>query len=177
MKALTNRWFMGVVTILFCFQFATAQTYKDTETNEDKVISNEDVSRQVLSSLGIGTSQNVRNSTVQGNSVFLRQIGDFNTVSVNVQTNASEISLIQNGDSNDISLDYLANTAVTDLVQNGDNNRITDFVNDLNADVSLDLIQDGDNLNFERNGANNLTKSLQFKQTEASPTLIIRSYF
>ena len=177
MKTANNKWYLGIVAILLCFQVSISQTYTNTETNEDKVVSNENISRQVLSSLGIGTATNVRNSTVQGNSVFLRQIGDFNTVSVQVQTNASEISLFQNGDSNDISLDYVANTAITDLVQNGNNNRISDFINDANADVSLDLIQDGDNLNFQRDGANSLTKSLKFKQTEASPTLIIRSYF
>ena len=177
MKTANKKWYLGIVAILLCFQVSISQTYTNTETNEDKVVSNENISRQVLSSLGIGTATNVRNSTVQGNSVFLRQIGDFNTVSVQVQTNASEISLFQNGDSNDISLDYVANTAITDLVQNGNNNRISDFINDANADVSLELIQDGDNLNFQRDGANGLTKSLKFKQTEASPTLIIRSYF
>ena len=93
MKTANNKWYLGIVAILLCFQVSISQTYTNTETNEDKVVSNENISRQVLSSLGIGTATNVRNSTVQGNSVFLRQIGDFNTVSVQVQTNASEISL------------------------------------------------------------------------------------
>ena len=118
MKKIINKKFLGFIALLFCVQLGMSQTYTNTETNEDKVLKNEDISRNVLTSLGIGTQSNTRNASVQGNSVFLRQIGDFNTVSVQSQTNASEISLFQNGDSNDIALDYVANTAVTDLVQN-----------------------------------------------------------
>jgi hypothetical protein len=48
------------------------------------------------------------------------------------------------------------------------------LVNDPNADISLELEQNGDNY-FERNGVNEITKSLKFKQNEGSPDLIIRS--
>ena len=107
----------------------------------------------------------------------MRQIGDFNTTRIVTRTNASEINLLQNGDYNDTNLDYTANTAVAELVQNGNNNKIKDFVNNPNADISLDLVQDGDYLNFERDGVNELTKSLKFRQSEASPTVIVRSFY
>ncbi|MDN3724622.1 hypothetical protein QRD02_09520 [Aequorivita sp. SDUM287046] len=158
----------------------TGQTYKEENKKIDGnnvVLKGENVNPEVLSNFGIFATPNPKNATVQGNSVFVRQIGDFNTASVQTKTNASEINLLQNGNSNHTQLDYTANTAIADLVQNGDYNQITDFVNDPNADISLDLVQEGSNLNFERNGVNELTKSIKFKQTEASPTIIVRSYF
>src|SRR5690606_21444382 len=102
-------------------------------------------------------------------------IGEYNTTSIRTRTNASEINVLQNGNSNDANLDYIANTAVTDVIQNGDFNSIRDFVSKPDMDLSLDLIQDGNNLNFVREGANELTKSIKFRQSEASPSLIVRS--
>lgn len=158
----------------------TAQTYKSDEENKaggsEVIVQGQHVAPEFLANLGIISAPNPKNSTIEGNSVFVRQIGDFNTADIQTRTNASEINLLQNGNYNDTRLDYSANTAVADLIQNGDNNRIRDFVNNPGADVSLDLIQDGNNLNFERDGVNELTKSLKFRQTEASPTIIVRSF-
>ena len=65
---------------------------------------------------------------------------------------------------------------MADLTQNGDNNLIKDYVYDSSEDIYLNLQQDGDNLTFDKFGSNELTKSLQFRQTEASPKIIIRSF-
>lgn len=167
-----------VLTMMLTAPLAIAQTYTpEKENNTDGtevVLQGQNVSPEVL---GVFTTPNPRNATIQGNSVFLRQIGDFNTASIRTHTNASEINLLQNGNSNDTQLDYTANTAIADLVQNGDNNSIKDFVNnpEMDMDISLELIQDGNNMKFERDGANELTKSIKFRQTEASPLLIVRS--
>jgi hypothetical protein len=169
-----------VVILVVIVPTISAQTYKDNNNvadGEKVILEGKNMSPEMLANLGVFSAPNPRNATVDGNSVFVRQIGDFNTASIQTTTNASEINLLQNGDSNDAQLDYVANTAIADLIQNGNNNRIKDYVNAPNEDISLDLIQSGDNLNFERNGANELTKSLKFKQTEASPTIIVRSYF
>lgn len=158
----------------------SGQTYKPENNNANgskNIIQGENVSPEMLTNFGIITTPNPKNALIQGNSVYVRQIGDFNTTNIVTNTNASEINLLQNGDYNDTNLDYTANTAVADLIQNGNNNRIRDFVNNPDADVSLDLIQTGSNLNFEREGVNELTKSLKFRQTEASPTIIVRSLY
>ncbi len=168
-----------MVSVLF-IPTIFGQTYKPEEGNgngDNNIIQNENVSPQMLANLGIITAPNPKNSLIQGNSVYVRQIGDFNTSRIVTNTNASEINLLQNGDYNDTNLDYTANTAVADLIQNGNNNRIRDFANNPDADISLDLIQDGSYLNFEREGVNELTKSLKFRQTEASPTIIVRSFY
>ena len=168
-----------LLAIIFAPSLVTSQTYKpDKKNNADGsevVLQGQNVNPEMMANLGIFSDPNPRNATIQGNSIFLRQIGDYNTASIQSRTNASEINVLQNGNSNDTQLNYIANTAVTDVVQNGDFNRIKDFVNNPDLDISLDLMQDGNNLNFERDGANELTKSIKFRQSEASPSLIVRS--
>lgn len=177
--AIKNLIFGILVSTLF-IPSVFGQTYKPEENNANgskNIIPGKNVSPEILVNLGIMAEPNPKNALLQGNSVYIRQIGDFNTSRIVTNTSASDINLLQNGDYNDTNLDYTANTAVADLIQNGNNNRIRDFVNNPDADISLDLIQDGSYLNFEREGVNELTKSLKFRQTEASPTIIVRSFF
>ncbi len=166
---------------LFCNTALFAQTYEeDTEEQEvngnEIVVDSQAVSADILLSLGIDTSVNPRNQQITGNSIFLTQIGDLNVVAINSNTASSEIQLTQRGNFNFTGLDYRANTVVTSITQNGDFNLVRDFVNNTEANVSLDLQQNGNNLTFERFGTNSLTQSMRFVQTEASPTIIIRSY-
>ena len=144
-------------------------------SSENRNINVTNPNPQLLANLGISTAENPRNATITGNTIFLRQVGDFNQAAISTNTNSSEIKLLQNGNSNFTGLDYTANTAISNLIQNGDNNRILDYVNNPSANISLDLVQDGSYMNFERDGSNNLTKSLKFRQSEATPNIIIRS--
>lgn len=179
MKTILRNWMYSVLLCLIMTPIVSAQTYKGNQgkTGSEIVLQGENVNPATLANLGIFNTPNPRNSTIEGNVVSLRQIGDFNTASIQTNTNASEINLLQNGNNNNTELDYTANTAVADLIQSGDYNQIRDFVNNPDADISLDLIQDGNGLNFERNGVNELTKSIKFRQSEASPTIIVRSYY
>lgn len=158
-----------------------AQTYSsvgEIQVGTDNVIlQGDEITPFTLASLGINTTTNPRSATLEGNSVFVRQVGDYNQTDISTTTNSSEINLLQNGNSNFTKLDYTANTAIADLIQNGNNNVINDFALNPTADISLDLIQDGNNLSFIRDGVNDLTKSIKFRQSEASPTLIVRSFF
>ena len=151
-----------------------SQTYKENETAEAQ-IEKEPMTAQMLQSLGITINPEVNFDVVQGNSVFLTQIGEFNSAKIFTSTENSDIKLDQEGNYNTTSLSYRARTAIADLKQEGDYNRITDIINNPDLDVSIQLDQQGDYLNFERQGVNNLTKSLKFTQTNASPSLIIRS--
>ncbi|MFK5982261.1 MAG: hypothetical protein QM499_05045 [Flavobacteriaceae bacterium] len=158
-------------------QISYGQTYNEEETNAETIKNNEELKKSFFANLGIGTNVNPINSQISGNTLFLTQIGEYNTASIITETNASEININQNGDVNTVDINYVVNTAIANLTQNGDNNRISDFVRDRNADISLDLTQNGDGLIFVRKGVNSLTKSLKFRQTEASPILIIKSYY
>ena len=167
-------------TLLFSIS-VSAQTYEE-ETEEQEVngneivVDNQTVSSDIFLNLGFDTSVNPRNQQITGNSIFLTQIGDLNIASISSNTTSSEILVTQRGNLNFTALDYRANTVVTTITQDGNFNLIRDYVNNPAADVSLDLLQQGDNLTFERFGTNSLTRSMRFVQTEASPTIIIRSY-
>jgi hypothetical protein len=167
-------------TLLFSIS-VSAQTYENDQEEEDVngseiVLDSQTVSTDILSNLGFDTSTNVRNQQITGNSIFLTQIGDLNIASISSNTTSSEILVTQRGNLNFTALDYRANTVVTTITQDGNFNLIRDYVNNPQADASLDLLQQGDNLTFERFGTNSITESLRFVQTEASPTIIIRSY-
>lgn len=177
----TEKKIIIVFFLVFSLGFSNlclSQTYNkdEEETQTNTEINGTSISPEVFASFGFDNSVNPRSATLQGNSVFITQIGQTNNAAIFTETNASEINLLQNGDFNNVNLAYSTNTAIADLEQNGNENTIIDFVNEPEADVSLDLKQNGNGLNFERNGVNSITKSLKFTQTEASPTLIIRSY-
>ena len=176
MNTSINKRFYFFLIALFSFQLSIAQTYTNDKVDDRARVENENIARGIFANFGVDNSANSRNSTIDGNSVFLKQIGEFNTFSVATSTVASDINVLQIGNGNDVTLKYKANTAVADLVQNGNDNRISDFVSNGNIDISLDLTQEGNGLIFERDGANDLTRSLKFIQTEASPKLIIRSF-
>ncbi|MEP0264051.1 hypothetical protein [Dokdonia sp.] len=172
---------LGLAVMLFWNMTVLGQTFEDDSEDQDvsgdtSSLTNETISSQILLNLGFDTSVNPRNQQITGNSIFLAQIGELNIASINSNTSSSEIQLTQRGNSNFTALDYRANTAIATITQQGDFNLIRDFVNNPTADVSLDLIQDGNNLTFERFGTNSITRSLRFVQTEASPTIIIRSF-
>lgn len=160
-----------IIMMLLALQFSIAQNYSaDESTEQDKTI-------QQLQMIDLFTIQNnqARLNNLTSKSIKLQQIGDLNTASARVRANASDIKITQNGNENNVALDYNVNKVITSLEQNGSNNNITDYVNSTNAEITLDLTQQGDNLNFIREGINDLTKSIRFRQTEASPEIIIRS--
>ena len=161
--------------IFLSFSGLHSQTYIE-KTGPEKVLEGEELSPFTLFDLDIISRANPRNAEINGNSVSLVQIGEMNEVNIRTQTEASEINLLQDGNSNKTELDYLARTAIADLVQNGSYNTIIDKVFAPQEDISLELQQQGNDKYFERNGVNNLTKSLKFIQTDATPSLIINSF-
>lgn len=172
--------------LFFLFLLGTAfsgiaQTFEEEEDTTmieadlDGQVSGENATA-VLNGIGISTAPNPANASLTGSSVFLQQIGDFNNAAIAVRANASDIQVVQNGNENNTFLDYQVNTVITNVLQNGDGNILSDFVTDPAQDISLDVEQQGNYLTFERFGSNELTRSLKFTQTEASPTIIVRSF-
>ena len=154
-----KKYFSLIVLLLFLTQLSFSQTFNESESNEETIIENNvELSKELFGNFGIGTGANPRNFQITGNSLFLTQIGEFNSASIITETNASEINISQNGNVNNVDLTYVANTAIANLEQNGDYNIIKDFVIDRDENISLDLTQKGDGLIFVREGANSLTK-------------------
>ncbi len=176
---INRKFILSCVFALLAMSYSFSQNYSENEegVNVDvKEVKEGKVTPEFFKNLGFNTAPNPKTANLRGNLISIRQVGELNDAIILTETNASEVNLLQLGDANNVNLEYKTNTAVADLIQKGNNNRIRDFVIKRNEDVSLDLIQNGDNLNFERNGVNNITKNLKFRQTEASPTIIIRSF-
>ena len=164
-----------VALILGCFGLS-AQTYSEPEKEieeEEEFLLGVPAFSDFFSSSDQASS---RIQSIESNSVVLRQIGDFNKATVVTSTEKSELILQQNGDRNRLSLLYDTRAVFADISQRGNENVLKDFVIDPEIDVTLELQQEGDGLYFERFGANNLTKSIRFNQTAASPVVIVRSF-
>ncbi|WP_396596227.1 hypothetical protein [Dokdonia sp. R86516] len=156
----------------------TAQTYSDdseTLVNADLVKNNTITTSAALQSFGISNQKNNRSNSLQGNTIFLQQVGALNSADIFITSNASELNINQNGAENNVTLGYNVKTAIVDISQEGFRNIAFDFVNDPTANVSLELTQTGDNLFFQREGTNSVIESLQFNQTSASPSIIVKS--
>ncbi|MFI8379428.1 hypothetical protein [Leeuwenhoekiella sp. NPDC079379] len=157
--------------------FSYSQTYNDVKTDTEKVKDKEISSLEMLSTLGVNFKSEVSYDRIKGNSIFLKQIGNYNEIQIFTKTENSDISLKQNGDYNSAKLNYTAQNVFAEILQDGNYNSITDYINNPRENISLELTQTGDNLNFIRENANQLTKSLKFNQSNASPNLIIRSFY
>ncbi|WAC01809.1 hypothetical protein N7U66_18290 [Lacinutrix neustonica] len=175
MNQKTNKVICGLVFCFLVMQISVGQTYssEDPNTNETVTLNGTNVSEGVFNSF---FDTNSAPTTRPGSAVFLTQIGEDNNARVQVVAQASDINIVQNGNDNDVNLKYQVKSVFTDLYQNGNNNYITDYSIETNQDISLNLKQNGDNLNFERFGTNEISKNIKFTQTAASPTIIIRSF-
>lgn len=162
--------------ILFSVAQVSGQTYSEEQETESEAVTlnGTSVSEGMFSSF-FNTNNN-QTTAVEGSSVFLTQIGEANKARVAVSAEASDINVLQNGNQNEVDLQYDVKTVAADLEQNGDNNYLLDYTIDPSQNISLDVTQNGDNLNFERFGTNELSKNIKFTQTAASPTIIIRSF-
>lgn len=164
-------------TLILFGLLTNAQTYNDeSETQEEIVIEVSNATPMLFEALGITNQANPRSATLQGNNLFLRQVGEFNVANITTATEASDINVEQEGDNNNVTLSYRTRTAIAGIRQLGDENIVLDFVDRPGSDASIDLQQTGDGLRFVREGTNSITESLKFRQTEAAPTIIVRSF-
>ncbi|MBQ0768985.1 MAG: hypothetical protein KBT58_06810 [Bizionia sp.] len=172
-----NRKVFFVFVLFLMVQVGWCQTYSEDTTNSqtNTELNGQQVSQSAFNSF-FDTTPNEQLTSVTGNSVFLTQVASNNTAIVKVASRASDINILQNGSDNSVGLFYKVDAVIADVEQNGNRNVILDYVIDPNAKVSLDIKQNGDNLTFDKFGSNNMTKNIKFTQTEASPTIIVRSF-
>ncbi len=161
--------------LMLSFQAISAQNYISNPNVEEKILEGSMLNQEALNLVGLFNDTNSRNTELNNNEIYIKQIGSYNLTNINITSKASDISVTQNGNANDVNLEYNVNTAISEIQQLGNRNSITDFVLDPSADISLDLIQNGNDLSFERQGVNDLTKSLKFRQNGFSQSLIVRS--
>ncbi len=163
------------LTLFIMYAPLHAQTYKNENNSPVTMLQAKEINPSTLVGFGIMTP-NSQNQSTTGNTIFLSQVGNTNTANIQVFAQNSDLNLSQRGEANEISLDYTVKSVYAALSQQGNQNTITDFVNDPTASTSLELEQNGNYLNFERNGVNELTNSLKFKQNGNGQSLIVRSF-
>ena len=114
--------------------------------------------------------------TNEANQIFIEQIGANNNIDTYTSSENSDLKLFQYGDSNNISFMMDARNLDGTIIQEGNNNNAFDFTVNANRDVSANLLQQGDNLHFERYGANSISNNLKIIQTGETRSIIIRNF-
>jgi len=171
-----NIFFKAFIVFSLVSSVTIAQEIKGGEvsnTDQDKFIT-----LSQINNITLNAPADVPNSSISAgvNSVFIQQIGTSNQVFSNVTAESSDIKIFQNGNDNNIEINESARLIEKTITQSGNNNSVVDF--SVNPDIStnLELIQEGNNLNFERFGSNELSKNLKFKMSGNARTVIVRSF-
>ncbi|WP_106791707.1 hypothetical protein [Aquimarina sp. Aq78] len=160
--------------IFFTFSNGYAQNLKEENqlsiTDQDKFIT----LSQVNNALSVRAESSSLSNGV--NAVFIQQIGTSNAVLSTIIAESSDIKIIQNGDQNLVEIKESAREIEKSIIQTGNNNSVTDFSFNPDISTNLELLQEGNNLIFERFGSNELSKNLKFKMSGDARTIIVRSF-
>lgn len=126
----------------------------------------------------INSNQLITNDNVlsnQQNAILIKQIGDYNWIYSQTQSNSSDIELIQYGDNNTIDLSINAPSITGKIIQNGNSNTVLNSIFYTNMNVNVNDQQIGDNLTINRIGINSLSNKLHLVQQGSSKTITIIS--
>lgn len=168
---------ISLLCVFFTFTIAMyAQSVKEENplliTDKDKFIT---LSQNgILPEINTTTDRSILSNGV--NTVFIQQIGSGNKVVSNIVAESSDITILQKGGQNNIEINESAKEIEKSITQSGDNNSVIDFSFNRDISTKLELIQDGNNLIFERFGSNDLSKNLKFKMSGEARTIIVRSF-
>ncbi len=165
--------------IFAIFLFLTAFSYAQDLDKEDAVlITDQDkfITLSQVTDIQPQSSEDLSLASQGVNAVFIQQIGTSNSVLSNIVAESSDITIVQKGNENKVEIEETAKEIEKIITQTGNNNTVLDFSLNSNLSTSLELIQEGDNLIFERFGTNELSKNLKFKMTGEAKTIIVRSF-
>ncbi|WP_103071886.1 hypothetical protein [Aquimarina sediminis] len=163
------------ILVFFSFSFTYAQNVED----EDSRLLNTDQDKFITLSQTNSIPTKSANKTLLSNgvnTVFIQQIGADNVVLSNINATSSDVKLVQNGNRNKIEINESAREVEKVITQTGANNSVIDFSFNPNISTTLELIQEGNDLIFERFGSNELSKNLKFKMSGDARTIIVRSF-
>ena len=149
---------------------------QETDILENGLIENQEQFITLSQIQSNAAAQEARETVLGNNTVFIQQIGTNNQIFSNITAQSSDIRIVQNGNQNLVDIDENANDIQKLIIQNGNNNTITDFSFNPGAATNLDIIQEGNNILFERFGSNELSNSLRFRITGDNRTVIVRGF-
>ncbi|WP_299187767.1 hypothetical protein [uncultured Aquimarina sp.] len=157
--------------------FLCGNSYAQNSENRDESLVGSQERFITLNQIEGNTNvQLARESMINNSAVFIQQVGANNQVFSNVTAERSDIRLSQNGEQNLIDINETSREIEKLITQNGNNNSVIDFSFNRDISTNLEILQEGDNLSFERFGSNELTKNLKFKMTGNARTIIVRSF-
>lgn len=110
------------------------------------------------------------------NVTIIQQIGKQNKAISNSKSDASSINFLQIGNNNFIESTHSILNTTERIIQNGNDNDVINFSFGNVNTSSLNLLQNGNNLSFEKFGTNSLTDKISVKVTGNNQTVIIRSF-
>ncbi len=157
-----------VIVLIFCnlgyAQDITDSNYKELKQKELEILN------QTTKQTTITTKQ------TSSSSVFIQQIGYKNTIQTEIDASYSQIQIEQRGEYNQVEIREISKEITKTIRQIGRDNRIGDFSIDSEVITNLELNQSGNNLIFERQGINELSKNMKFSMSGNNKTIIIRSF-
>lgn len=163
--------------LLSVFFFSVISVIAQNDNSNPDTVLSVDNQMILLSQINIeNPNRDTSMNSSTSNSIFIQQVGQRNDINANVNANRSNIVLVQNGNNNVIEIDETSFEIQKTISQNGQNNVVLDYSFDPKSSTSLELMQEGDNLYFERFGTNELSNSLKFKMTGNARSIIIRSF-
>ncbi|MCT8338519.1 hypothetical protein MG296_00495 [Flavobacteriaceae bacterium TK19130] len=169
--------YFAIVICMFIISVGMAQN--DNSATETTELSSFDTNQSRLNFLASQENSqraNQNNAVQDENSVFIRQVGDYNTAVSRTQSQQSDVDIIQLGDRNYSYLNLNATTIENRVVQNGDDNIFMDFGVFRSQYHGTEVIQDGDNQTFTRFGSNSISEKLKVNMQGDDSSIIIRNF-
>ncbi|WP_282081281.1 hypothetical protein [Aquimarina algiphila] len=167
-----------IKVLLFFIVLSSSVSYAQDIKEEDQFFGSDKDKFITLSQVNNTLSQTEDRTSVSNgiNAVFIQQIGANNVILSNINAESSDIKIIQNGDDNKVEINESSRDINKIITQTGNNNAVIDFSFNPDISTNLELIQEGNNLIFERFGSNELSKNLKFRMSGDARTVIIRSF-
>lgn len=129
----------------------------------------------ILNNIGLYQVSPVNSVITESNNILIQQIGNYNSISSQTQSQSSDIELIQYGDNNEIDLSINAPKISGKILQNGNSNTILNSIYYTNLNVNLNAQQNGNNLTINKIGINSLSNNLQINQQGSFKSITIIS--
>jgi hypothetical protein len=163
-----------IPTVLVCLLPICVLAQQTEEVLID--LKSEEALNQVQSLLGISLSVPLENTPVNSG-VFITQIGESNSNFVRTSAEVSEVELVQIGNGNTMTLDLRARNVLYTAVQSGNQNRLIEFNAGFSGKelIQRDILQSGDYQNLIIHGSNQISDRLRIRMENSGQSLIIRN--
>ena len=166
----------SALILVFLVSFCCFSQQEELDGYSSEMLNSNNEAFTLLSS--INSNQLITNDNLvsnQQNAILIQQIGNYNRIYSQTQSNSSDIELIQHGDNNNIDLSINAPSITGKISQDGNSNTVLNSIYYTNMNVNVNDQQIGDNLTINRIGVNSLTNKLRLVQQGSYKTITVIS--